>query len=111
MSCFLNVSLYVMFVVFFFKQKTAYEIRISDWSSDVCSSDLPFYKSPHQARETDIPMMRGYKRLRCSDKGATAVEYGLICALIVLAAMGAIKGFGEKVITMWDDVADQVTNP
>src|SRR3546814_5805134 len=29
-----------MFVLFFFKQKTAYEMRISDWSSDVCSSDL-----------------------------------------------------------------------
>src|SRR3546814_2458507 len=27
-------------VIFFFKQKTAYEMRISDWSSDVCSSDL-----------------------------------------------------------------------
>src|SRR3546814_7883471 len=32
----------VLFVFFFFvKQKTAYEMRISDWSSDVCSSDLP----------------------------------------------------------------------
>src|SRR3546814_9806657 len=30
-------------VVFFFKQKTAYEMRISDWSSDVCSSDLRRY--------------------------------------------------------------------
>src|SRR3546814_16502027 len=29
-----------MFVFFFFKQKTAYDMRISDWSSDVCSSDL-----------------------------------------------------------------------
>src|SRR3546814_2182691 len=28
------------FIFFFFKQKTAYEMRISDWSSDVCSSDL-----------------------------------------------------------------------
>ena len=28
-------------VVFFFKQKTAYEIKECDWSSDVCSSDLP----------------------------------------------------------------------
>src|SRR3546814_10438188 len=28
---------------FFFKQKTAYELRISDWSSDVCSSDLQFF--------------------------------------------------------------------
>src|SRR3546814_19253826 len=31
----------VVLLVFFFKQKTAYELRISDWSSDVCSSDLP----------------------------------------------------------------------
>src|SRR3546814_5861769 len=30
----------VYLFVFFFKQKTAYEMRISDWSSDVCSSDL-----------------------------------------------------------------------
>src|SRR3546814_6631258 len=30
----------VLACVFFFKQKTAYEMRISDWSSDVCSSDL-----------------------------------------------------------------------
>src|SRR3546814_7508489 len=29
-----------LFVFFFFKQKTAYDMRISDWSSDVCSSDL-----------------------------------------------------------------------
>src|SRR3546814_19214956 len=35
--CFV-LSLFVF--VFFFKQKTAYEMRISDWSSDVCSSDL-----------------------------------------------------------------------
>src|SRR3546814_7734664 len=30
----------VCFFIVFFKQKTAYELRISDWSSDVCSSDL-----------------------------------------------------------------------
>src|SRR3546814_9696651 len=41
-SCLL-VSFFLHFVCsffFFFKQKTAYEMRISDWSSDVCSSDL-----------------------------------------------------------------------
>src|SRR3546814_4512413 len=32
--------MYVVFLFFCFKQKTAYEMRISDWSSDVCSSDL-----------------------------------------------------------------------
>src|SRR3546814_17058699 len=35
---------------FFFKQKTAYELRISDWSSDVCSSDLPFVGAPQIGR-------------------------------------------------------------
>src|SRR3546814_4235331 len=34
-------SLYCCCWFFFFKQKTAYEMRISDWSSDVCSSDRP----------------------------------------------------------------------
>src|SRR3546814_11415429 len=40
----------VFFAFFFFKQKTAYEMRISDWSSDVCSSDLrpkPPMAAPH----------------------------------------------------------------
>src|SRR3546814_3043491 len=36
-----NCSMCISFTLFFFfKQKTAYEMRISDWSSDVCSSDL-----------------------------------------------------------------------
>src|SRR3546814_3600355 len=36
-------------VCFFFKQKTAYEMRISDWSSDVCSSDLAGNRLSHGA--------------------------------------------------------------
>src|SRR3546814_10087277 len=35
-----GLVMYDVFNLFFFKQKTAYEMRISDWSSDVCSSDL-----------------------------------------------------------------------
>src|SRR3546814_1731475 len=41
--CLVGLCWYVCglwFLFFFFKQKTAYEMRISDWSSDVCSSDL-----------------------------------------------------------------------
>src|SRR3546814_14618936 len=41
----------MFFVFFFFKQKTAYEMRISDWSSDVCSSDLPAFDVPSLADE------------------------------------------------------------
>src|SRR3546814_4884337 len=36
--------LWYLLLFFFFKQKTAYEMRISDWSSDVCSSDLSMPK-------------------------------------------------------------------
>src|SRR3546814_9563956 len=35
-----TIIMYGLLFFFFFKQKTAYEMRISDWSSDVCSSDL-----------------------------------------------------------------------
>src|SRR3546814_7591525 len=47
-----------MFVVFifFFKQKTAYEMRISDWSSDVCSSDL--YSTCRKPRSILCPAQR-----------------------------------------------------
>src|SRR3546814_9704600 len=42
--------------IFFFKQKTAYEMRISDWSSDVCSSDLTAGK---RLQEPDVRDWRG----------------------------------------------------
>src|SRR3546814_7386829 len=44
----------VALVFFFFKQKTAYEMRISDWSSDVCSSDL----GPAWLMAGDTPVYR-----------------------------------------------------
>src|SRR3546814_20766510 len=46
---------------FFFKQKTAYEMRISDWSSDVCSSDLP---PPDRTARPDHGVERSDRR-RC----------------------------------------------
>src|SRR3546814_4075253 len=49
---------------FFFKQKTAYEMRISDWSSDVCSSDLAAPEGAGRARflRNDHPARRGGAR-------------------------------------------------
>src|SRR3546814_3111701 len=50
-----------MLDVFFFKQKTAYEMRISDWSSDVCSSDLrsfePYSKLPRLQFDWEQPIL------------------------------------------------------
>src|SRR3546814_9885210 len=49
------MSFFVMYViVFFFKQKTAYEMRISDWSSDVCSSDLDGYAESDPALSSSL---------------------------------------------------------
>src|SRR3546814_16295772 len=47
------------FDVFFFKQKTAYELRISDWSSDVCSSDLEGSRDRGQLAGSKRPSGRG----------------------------------------------------
>src|SRR3546814_3482426 len=47
------VCCYLISYFFFFKQKTAYEMRISDWSSDVCSSDLIVGRNVEKA--LDLP--------------------------------------------------------
>src|SRR3546814_1333382 len=44
---------------FFFKQKTAYEMRISDWSSDVCSSDLPVTGDELEGEASGELLVRG----------------------------------------------------
>src|SRR3546814_9776857 len=73
-------SIFVFF--FFFKQKTAYEMRISDWSSDVCSSDLPgrtgqcgaggFFCSPPELRDGGDPSVSGL----CAGFGSSGVPTG-----------------------------------
>src|SRR3546814_2624798 len=50
---------YVLRIVFFFKQKTAYEMRISDWSSDVCSSDLTSFDTWATGAELSVPLFDG----------------------------------------------------
>src|SRR3546814_2336450 len=47
------VECLIVFCICFFKQKTAYEMRISDWSSDVCSSDLHANGTDHLALDND----------------------------------------------------------
>src|SRR3546814_5666349 len=44
----------MLFFFFFFNQKTAYEMRISDWSSDVCSSDLLAVRTDNLHYESDL---------------------------------------------------------
>src|SRR3546814_10086257 len=65
------------FYVFFFKQKTAYDMRISDWSSDVCSSDLTHLPAP-DIQYHFVPAM-------LEDHGRTKVKgHGFSCHACVL---------------------------
>src|SRR3546814_3530295 len=72
-----------VFFFFFFKQKTAYEMRISDWSSDVCSSDLMAYNWLFDR----LQQKYGFERtVWIRTLHAFGFEFGLILAAIPLAA-------------------------
>src|SRR3546814_3956558 len=76
------MMLYYLF--FFFKQKTAYEMRISDWSSDVCSSDLTGRWPTDEAESPDDERGSGrearalFSRLGFFCTGAAEVDDALI---------------------------------
>lgn len=55
---------------------------------------------------------RGAVRLSliCDEQGASAVEYGLILALIFLAVMGGVSALGDSVKGRWDDISNKVTS-
>src|SRR3546814_9259179 len=65
---------------FFFKQKTAYEMRISDWSSDVCSSDLlsvPLYAMIAYPVKSLRPLEGGLKYLVLSAVASAFLLFGM----------------------------------
>src|SRR3546814_6227574 len=62
-----------MCVFFFFKQKTAYEMRISDWSSDVCSSDLLAFIADGGYRRPELWLSDGWATVEA--EGWTAPLY------------------------------------
>lgn len=48
------------------------------------------------------------RQLARDQKGATAVEYGLILALVFLAMLGAVQAFGRNAIAIWDDTSTKI---
>ena len=54
--------------------------------------------------------MRNFYRLMRSTRAATAVEYGLILALIFLAAVSAVGGVANSTTGMWGNVSNAATN-
>jgi pilus assembly protein Flp/PilA len=49
-----------------------------------------------------------FKTLGQDERGATAVEYGLICSLIVIAMVAGLNNFADSTINMWNHVANNV---
>src|SRR3546814_13516724 len=96
-------SRYNMYYLFFFKQKTAYEMRISDWSSDVCSSDLD---APIMARrrwrignrrECGIGSDRGGRVARHLDFGHDRdVTRGRISAAVADLGLGVEAAIAQR---------------
>src|SRR3546814_7151677 len=84
---------YCVYCFFFFKQKTAYELRISDWSSDVCSSDLIMCKVDFGkvGRRVDGGMMKiDGERQR---KAVVGFKTGPF--LVIALALGNFDGFQD----------------
>src|SRR3546814_6718884 len=69
----------VLVVFFFFKQKTAYEMRISDWSSDVCSSDLEprLEYLPNQVKSVELGELERAIRSLPEQQRVTVLLVGL----------------------------------
>lgn len=55
-------------------------------------------------------MFKSVRRFIKNDSGATAIEYGLIAALISIAAIGAMTAMGESLDTMFNNVATTLEN-
>src|SRR3546814_7720061 len=73
---------------FFFKQKTAYELRISDWSSDVCSSDLHLGGVEHDRQ----------RRGRRQSRGQLVHVVGAVAAHVVDAQIEHVRAVAGLVL-------------
>src|SRR3546814_10056495 len=78
--CYVSLMFYLFVRVFFFffKQKTAYEMRISDWSSDVCSSDLKTEFQPLSCLNGSKYRVCGHSGIRHSFRGKSLPFLGVL---------------------------------
>src|SRR3546814_7924337 len=70
-----------MIDLFFFKQKTAYEMRISDWSSDVCSSDL-LERRADRLRHQQRPILAGRPEISRAGIHGPALHFNADLAIV-----------------------------
>src|SRR3546814_14377523 len=105
--CRLEVQFFNVFF-FFFKQKTAYEMRISDWSSDVCSSDLLAIARLPQAISKPMSILsciasinRQYSRARSTSAAAsTVLKFGKSIDRSSVAPPSFLGRFDKVAVTL-----------
>src|SRR3546814_1222969 len=95
------------FSFFFFKQKTAYEMRISDWSSDVCSSDLP--DQPVDADPEELGAVR-FPQLALAALGVDVGDRRTGAALAGLAEAHDLLHGIERRVAEIDDRSEEHTS-
>src|SRR3546814_6977497 len=83
---------------FFFKQKTAYEMRISDWSSDVCSSDL---------HHVNVPIINKYRKV-C---WVFAIYEGIEIRRAYFMPPGSLEAYFRKWESKWIEEQKDINNP
>src|SRR3546814_14365411 len=123
MSVVIFLFMLILSFFFFFKQKTAYEMRISDWSSDVCSSDLVGRSAPVayvknaiatndavrmlalyliRGIEFDIATAKGDVRRFALDTVLTSIlrcfQVGIVACVEVSSDRSEERGFGKEVV-------------
>src|SRR3546814_6116805 len=91
----------IYYIFFFFKQKTAYEMRISDWSSDVCSSDLltTLYNTAgiiHGAMIQD-ETLEGWSKMIAVNQTALFLGLKMVAPEIAKSGNGAILNISSLV--------------
>src|SRR3546814_4022256 len=90
----------VVMIFFVFKHKTAYEMRISDWSSDVCSSDLPSAGKAEETTETPTDSLAmTAEAIRKAAIGVEAVQPGGLGSEILAQGTVAATPAGEAIVT------------
>src|SRR3546814_9470261 len=105
---------------FFFKQKTAYEMRISDWSSDVCSSDLaatPIWvvvisggSRPMFSKDLEYTIGQCYKHAREARDEYMTVEHLLLALLDNPSAEAVLKATGADFHRLRGDLEQAIAS-
>src|SRR3546814_12078412 len=101
-----------MLIFFFFKQKTAYEMRISDWSSDVCSSDLRQQQADNRSEvgnegEETGDKADGEPEVEAGKRQANGIEHRQRQADRSLAAQEAC----QRLVDLAPELADRLLVP